>query len=387
MPSANGQDLKTRTGMDTKAVPVNPIKTDLWIWVIPLFLSGLGILAITSISGVSFSDGAMPHASLGLRQAKVLTLSVFGMFCVFLIPASQWKKLTPYIWGISVLLTLCTIVPGLGSNAGGASRWLRLGPIRFQPFEFLAFSFVAHLCNRLTSETLTRGKAFLRMNLILLVSAIPLMLQPDLGGTLLLVALGFGIYIERFGWAWPVLSSILPTGIITFFIWLKPYRMRRIYAFLDPWQDPQDTGFQVIQGLIAFANGGLWGVGVGKGLQKLQYLPAAHTDFIFAAIGEEMGLLGTGLILFLFGAWSLRLFKHYREKMEPFYASLLWGLNLSVMLPVLINVGGVTKLLPLTGMPLPFVSYGGSSLLFMWMRVGIALRAGMINPGGNGELA
>lgn len=373
MPSANEQDLRFRPGKDVD-IASDPLKTDLWIWVIPLFLSGLGILAITSISSVSFSDGTIPTASLGLRQAKVLILSVFFMFGVFLIPVSRWKKITPYLWGFSLLLTVFTLIPGLGSEAGGASRWLRLGPVRFQPFELLAFSFVAHLCNRLTSETLTREKAFIRMSLILSVSTVPLMLQPDLGGTLLLIALGFGIYIERFGWKWPVLSSILLAGIISFSIWLKPYRMRRITAFLDPWKDPQDTGFQVIQGLIAFANGGLWGVGVGKGLQKLQYLPAAHTDFIFAAIGEELGLLGTGLILMLFCVWSLRLFQHYRETTDPFVASLLWGLNLSVLLPVLINVGGVTKLLPLTGMPLPFISYGGSSLLFMWMRVGLALR-------------
>lgn len=382
MPSGKEQQLQPRSENDSGTTAGNRIKTDLWIWVIPLFLSGLGILAVTSVSGVSFGNDA---GSLGVRQAKILILGIVLMFAVFSIPASRWRKITPYLWGFALLLTLLTILPGLGSQAGGASRWLRLGPIRFQPYELLAFSFVAHLCNRLTSETLTKWKAFRRMGLLLSLSVIPLMFQPDLGGALLLIALGFGIYIERYGWAWPILSSLLLSGPIWFSIWLEPYRMRRITAFLDPWKDPQNTGFQAIQGLIAFANGGLWGVGIGKGLQKLQYLPAAHTDFIFAAIGEEMGLLGTGLILLLFCVWSLRLFQNYRKTTDPFFASLIWGTNLSVLLPVLINVGGVTKLFPLTGMPLPFLSYGGSSLLFMWIRVGLALRLCTGFPNGSEE--
>lgn len=360
------------------------MKTDLWLWVIPLFLSGLGLLAITSISGVSFNNDAIASVSLGLRQAKVLAMSIILMFTVFLIPAARWKRITPYLWGGALVLTFLTVLPSIGSEAGGASRWLRLGPVRFQPFELLAFSFVAHLCNRLTAETLTKRKAFIRMFLLLTLSVVPLVLQPDIGGALLLAALGFGIYIERYGWGWPVLTCLVLAGPIGFVIGLKPYRMRRILAFLDPWKDPQNTGFQAIQGLIAFANGGLWGVGVGKGLQKLQYLPAAHTDFIFAAIGEEMGLLGTGLILLLFCVLSLRLFIHYRETSDLFLKSLIWGINLSVLLPVMINVGGVTKLFPLTGMPLPFVSYGGSSLLFMWIRVGLALRLSTGNQCKNG---
>ncbi len=348
-------------------------QTDMWLWIIPLFLSGLGILAIASISGGS-SGNAFFEAQPGIRQFKVLLFSLILMFGTFMIPTEKWKRITPWLWGIALLLTIMTIIPGLGSSAGGASRWLRVGPVRFQPFELLAFSFIIHLCNRLTCEQLSRSRAFTRMVLLLAVSSAPLMLQPDLGGTLLLLVLAMGIYVERFGWRLPLLSSILPLSLTFLAIIFKPYRMRRITAFLDPWQDPQDTGFQVIQGLIAFANGGLWGVGVGKGLQKLRYLPAAHTDFIFAAIGEEMGFLGTGLILLLFLAWSLRLFQHYRLADTPFTKSLIWGLNIAVILPVLINVGGVTKLLPLTGMPLPFISYGGSALLFMWIRVGLTLR-------------
>lgn len=150
--------------------------------------------------------------------------------------------------------------------------------------------------------------------------------------------------------------------------------MRRILALVDPWSDPLNTGFQVIQGLIAFANGNLWGLGVGHGLQKLQYLPAAHTDFIFAAIGEELGLFGTLFVLFLFFLWIWRAWSVYILFPRGFERSLLWGMVLSIVLPLLINVGGVTKVIPLTGIPLPFVSYGGSALVMAWMRTGIILR-------------
>lgn len=349
-------------------------KSDLWLWIIPLFLSGMGILAITSISGASSGTGALPQTILGMRQLKVLGLGLGLGFCAFLLPVPVWKRFSPWLWAAAVLLTFLTLMPGLGNTAGGASRWLRLGSVRFQPFELLAFSFVLHLCNRLTGETLSPRRAFFRGTSLFVISAAPLMLQPDLGGTLLLLFLAAGIYIERFGWKLPMITIVSSLLVFGPFVFRKAYRMRRITAFLDPWQDPQDTGFQVIQGLIAFANGGLWGVGVGKGLQKLQYLPAAHTDFIFAAIGEEMGLLGTGLILTLFLVWSVRMLHHYRLSPLPFTRSLIWGLTLSVLLPVLINVGGVTKMLPLTGMPLPFISYGGSALLFMWIRVGLTLR-------------
>ena len=158
------------------------------------------------------------------------------------------------------------------------------------------------------------------------------------------------------------------------FIIRESYRLRRYVAFLDPWKEPLDSGFQVIQGLVAFANGGLLGVGIGKGLQKMNYLPAAHTDYIFAAIGEEFGFIGTGLVVILFTMWAWRCFKVYKQAPSPFLRTLLWGLVISVLLPFFINVGGVTKLLPLTGMPLPFMSYGGSSLLMMWIRVGLIVR-------------
>ena len=155
-----------------------------------------------------------------------------------------------------------------------------------------------------------------------------------------------------------------------------PYRMERIRAFLDPWADPLGKGFQTIQGLIAFSNGGLVGVGLGQGLQKMSHLPAAHTDFIFATIGEEFGFLGLAAILLMYISWAWRACIAYYGSPSPCkeIRSLLWGMTISVMVPLFIHVGGVTHTFPLTGAPAPFLSYGGSALLFAWMRVGVIMR-------------
>jgi cell division protein FtsW len=208
----------------------------------------------------------------------------------------------------------------------------------------------------------------------MIVSILPLIAQPDLGSSILILMICMGMYVERFGWKLPLVSGICGSFLIVLLILLEPYRMRRLKAFMNPWLDPLDTGFQTIQGLIAFANGGSWGSGLGHGLQKLQYLPAAYTDFIYAAMGEELGLIGTLGILSLCVVWLVRCRILYNRVREGFETSMVWGITLTIMIPFFINIAGVTNLLPLTGMPLPFISYGGSALVMMWMRVGLLLR-------------
>jgi cell division protein FtsW len=157
-------------------------------------------------------------------------------------------------------------------------------------------------------------------------------------------------------------------------VYMKPYRLSRLLAFLNPWDDPMGSGFQIIQGLVAFSNGGVLGVGIGKGLQKMNYLPAAHTDYIFPAIGEEFGLMGTLIIVLSYAVWAWKSYRLYRRSAEEYTSLLVWGITASILFPMFVNLGGVMKLMPLTGIPLPFISAGGSSLVFMWIRVGILLR-------------
>jgi cell division protein FtsW len=163
-------------------------------------------------------------------------------------------------------------------------------------------------------------------------------------------------------------------GLFVPFVFLSRYRFERLMAFHDPWKDPLGSGFQTLQGFVAFANGGGFGVGIGHGLQKLQYLPAAHTDFILAVIGEELGLAGTFTLVILFGVFFLIQFLSYLTLDDDFDATLVWAMTLAIFIPFMVNAGGVLRILPLTGVPLPFVSYGGSSLVLGWCKVGILLR-------------
>ena len=348
-----------------------------FIWVIPLILSGVGILMITSTTSPnSFTLTGTPF-QMGIKQAQWLLIALIGMFVVFAIPLRVWYKLSAPILILTWTMCWLPLIPGVGMNVGGASRWIDVpgSSVSIQPGELLCLAIALHLAKLLSRWDKDPGKAFLSTIILVVTAAVPLSLQPDLGTIILIFLVSMGMYVERIGWKWPVIAGGLLAGcIFPLLIFFEPYRMRRVSAFLDPWSDPLDKGFQAIQGLIAFSNGGFWGAGLGHGFQKLNYLPAAYTDFIYAAIGEELGLIGTVGIIGLFAFWVSQTKMIYYRVPDGFKSSLTWGVTLTVVIPLVINVAGVTKLIPLTGMPLPFISYGGTSLLTMWSRIGIMLR-------------
>lgn len=349
-------------------------RPDPLLWLIPLFLTGLGVLVITSTtSPLAFAHEGTAF-SVGLRQFRSLLIGLLGLLTALAVPTRFWLRISGFLWVLGLLLTFATLVPGIGTTVGGARRWIRLGGLSIQAGEFLFLALTLHLSKLLYRDQRDTVQAFVKTLMLMLLSVTPLMLQPDLGTTILVFSVSMGLFVEKYGWKLPLLTSFAGVFLLIPLILFEPYRLRRISAFLDPWKDPLDTGFQAIQGLIAFNNGGFFGTGLGHGFQKLQYLPAAYTDFLYAALGEELGLLGTLGVLFLFACWTLRLHRLYARTEDPLRASLLWGVTLTVVLPLFINVGGVTKLMPLTGMPLPFLSYGGSSLVTMWFRVGLLLR-------------
>ncbi|MDR3254788.1 MAG: putative lipid II flippase FtsW [Synergistaceae bacterium] len=350
------------------------LKVDSLLWLIPLILSGIGLLMVTSTtSPLSFEISGTPFI-MGARQLKWLGLGVSVMLFSYCVPVKVWFKTSGVFWLLSLVATIATLIPGIGTAVGGAQRWIRIAGISIQPSEILTLSVVIIVAKLSVRNEMNPERCFSRIMFLLFVSAIPLMAQPDLGSTILIVMICMGMYVERFGWRLPIFTGMCGSVLLAFVIIFEPYRMRRIMAFLNPWLDPLDTGFQTIQGLIAFANGGTWGAGLGHGFQKLQYLPAAYTDFIYAALGEEMGLIGTLGILALCLMWIWRCRLLYNRVDEGFETSLVWGVTLTIAVPFFINVAGVTKLMPLTGMPLPFISYGGSALVMMWMRVGLLLR-------------
>ncbi len=342
---------------------------------IPLILSSCGMIMITSLS---LRNSAVNPYSLSFKQLVFTIIGITLTFGIMNASTETFKKLSGRLFVISFVLLFLTTIPGIGIKVGGARRWLGIGGTRIQPLEIALFTLPIFMADRLTDKTSTmlRGNfhSFVRPTLMLIISfGVPLMLQPNLGGTIIVAAICFVMHIERRGWKWPLRGLIIGVLLVSFFILIAPYRMRRFNAFMDPWQDPTDRGFQIIQGLIAFANGSVTGVGIGKGLQQKRYLPEAQTDYIFPAIGEEFGLIGTLFIIILYAVWTWRVYYIYRDAKTPFTKSLALGLTASTIFPMFINVAGVTKLMPLSGIPMPFISAGGSSMVFNWIKVGLLL--------------
>ena len=342
--------------------------------IIPLVLSICGLIMIVSLS---FRNNLFNPYAAPLKQFQFIGIGITLMFCCMNIKPETFRKISDKLWEASFIFLVLTYF--FGNEAGGARRWLSIMGFRFQPLEFLLFTVPIFMADRLTNTTSTIGQrgdfhSFMRPTmLVILMSGLPLMLQPNLGGTIIVTAICFVMHIERKGWKYPAWGVVIGILAVIILIFIAPYRMRRVRAFIDPWDDPTNTGFQVIQGLVAFANGSVSGVGIGRGLQQKRYLPEAQTDYIFPAIGEEFGLVGTMFLIILYAIWTWRAYCIYRDAKTPFLKSLALGLTASVIFPMFTNVMGVTKLMPLTGIPMPFISAGGSSMVFMWMKVGLLL--------------
>ncbi|GHV38300.1 cell cycle protein [Synergistales bacterium] len=346
------------------------------LWIIPLILNCFGILMIASLTSQGGSGITSPYG-LPFKQLLFFILGFVSMLTICVIPLAYFRRMSGFFWVCAMLLVGATLIPGLGVKVGGARRWLNLGFIQFQPLEILTLAVTIHLAKRLGSSKLNGEKCFLKVTLLIwLFSVLFLFFQPNFGGIILLTGICMSMHVVNRGWKYPLRAAIFLLLFFALMIYTENYRMWRLWAFLNPWDDPMKKGFQIIQGLVAFNNGGVLGMGLGKGLQKLNYLPAAHTDYIFPVIGEEFGLVGTFLVLALYSFWAWKCYQLYRRSRDPSRTALIWGMTVSILFPLFINLGGVMKLLPLSGIPLPFVSAGGTALVFMWVRVGFLLRIG-----------
>lgn len=343
-------------------------------WAIPLMLSCLGILMISSVTAqLTITQGRTPFY-YGLRQIKWLVFGLAAMITCTLPSSTFWKKWSGIIWLGALFLMVFTLLPGVGRIGGGSSRWVRFGPLTVQASEVMLFAFAIHLSKKLQEPGLSPKKGMIRTVILFAVSSWPFLFQPDLGGSLIMFALGMGIYLQVFGWIFPLITGAAAAVLFTPLVFFSRYRLERVLSFINPWGDPLGSGFQTIQGFVAFANGGLFGVGIGHGLQKLQYLPAAHTDFILAVLGEELGLVGTFTVIILMGGFLFLQYISFLSAGDVFESTLIWAIVLSISIPFLVNTGGVLQLLPLTGVSFPFLSYGGSSLVLGWCKTGILLR-------------
>ncbi len=271
---------------------------------------------------------------------------------------------------VSFLMLLAVFIPGFGISGGGAHRWLKFGPITIQPTEIIKLTGVIFLAAMF--EKKARLTPFLVV--VLGVTLITGVLQRDLGSAIVFVATASLLYFASGAPLWQILVSI-PTGLsaLAVLIFTSSYRSKRILAFLDPFSDPQGSTYHILQVLIALGSGGWLGLGLGHSRQKFEYIPEVSTDSIFAIVGEELGFLGSFFLICLFAILILRGFKIAQNCSDPFGKILALGLTCWLGIQVVINLSSMTALLPLTGVPLPFISYGGSALVANLTAVGILL--------------
>ena len=274
------------------------------------------------------------------------------------------------------VLVACMAVLAVGPPINGARRWFVLGPVSLQPSEFAKLALCLFACGVLSRRPAPKsvGELMNPVGWVLVVIGGLVLLEPDLGTTITLVLMVLGILLVS-GTPIRVLASVslLAVAVGGAAIWLEPYRRSRMLSFLDPWQDPEGAGFQTVQAMIGIGSGGITGQGLGQGIQKINFLPEAHTDMIYAVVGEELGLVGSTLLVAAFAAFAWAGFRVALACRDPFGKRLAAGLTTLVCGQAALNIAAVLGIAPLTGIPLPFVSYGGSSLLVLLAGVGILL--------------
>ncbi len=350
---------------------------DLLILFIVVMLLGIGVVMVYSSSHVKCLEDYNDGYYYLKRQLLWAVVGFVVMFITSKIDYWHYRKLAVYAIVGSLVLLVLVLVPGVGRVVSGARRWIGVGALGLNPSEVAKIAFVIFLAHSMSSrrDQMHRFIRGIGPYLVLIVGACGLiLLQPDLGTA---VALAGGSIIMIFA-AGARISQllILAAGAIPalgYAIMSEEYRRRRFLAFLDPWADPGDSGYHIIQALYAVGSGGLFGLGLGRGRQKFLYLPEAHTDFIFAIVAEELGFIGafTVILLFFFLAW--RGYKAAITAPDGLSCLLATGVTSMITVQALINVGVVTASMPVTGIPLPFVSYGGSSLVFLMAGIGILL--------------
>jgi len=292
----------------------------------------------------------------------------------------------PYTWlrgvayagmGVSLVLLAAVFLPGIGVTKGGARRWLNLGIFTFQVAELvkvLVVIFLAHFLTRKSAHIQEFLKGFLLPLAVVMVPVALILKQPDFGSAVLIVTVAMAVLFiagARFRYLAGSVLALIPVAVVL--VMSKGYRMARWQTFLDPWKDPQHTGFQIIQSFLSFGSGGPFGVGLGDGMQKLFYLPEPHTDFILSIIAEESGFIGICTVIVLFGLLIFRGFVIAFRVQDTFGSLLASGLTILLALEAFINIAGVMGLIPTKGMALPFLSYGGTALIVSCMAVGILL--------------
>ncbi len=355
------------------------------VWVVVLLML-FGLVMVYSAS-IALPDSPKyanyTNSHFLVRQAIFICFSLFAGMLTFRIPIATWQRWAPYLFVITLILLAAVLVPGLGRGANGAKRWLSFRVFNLQPSELMKLFIVLYAANYTVRKQhvmhkLTKG--FLPMTAAVGLVGLLLMLEPDLGALGVIVCIVMGIlFLGGINGIWFGGIGAMLAGMFIMVIWLSPWRRERIFAYLNPWAEENALGkaYQLSHSLIAFGRGELFGVGLGASVEKLHYLPEAHTDFLLAVIGEELGFSGVLVVVMLFYWIIKRLFEIGRQAivMEQTFAGLTAkGIGIWIGVQTFVNMGVNLGLLPTKGLTLPLMSYGGSGVLINCIGLAILLR-------------
>jgi cell division protein FtsW len=341
----------------------------------------IGFIAMTSAS-VEFAAEKYGNPFFhSIRYSFHLAVGLFVAVVAYCVPMNVWQRVGPLVLFFGLALLMLVLIPGVGREVNGSRRWLSLGLLTLQCSEVSKLCVIIYLAGYLVrrqQEVREQWSGFIKPMAGLFVVTLLLMLEPDFGATVVTVGTAFGMLFlagVRLGhFLLVILGSMLALVLL---VYIEPYRMQRLITFMDPWADQFDSGYQLTQSLIAFGRGEWFGVGLGNSVQKLFYLPEAHTDFVFAIFAEEFGLLGALTVVGLFSVMIARILQIGRraeQSRQLFNAYVAFGVALMISAQVFINIGVNIGLLPTKGLTLPFLSYGGSSLMICCISLAIIFR-------------
>jgi cell division protein FtsW len=367
--------LRPLSRLQERVIMPRLTRPDFWLLTAVAGLLGLGVVLVLNVS-YFHAEARYGDPYLFFRKHVIAVgAGIAAMLLASRLRLDLLERWAGIVLPLCALALVLVLVPGIGAARGGAQRWIAFGGFSLQPSEFVKLGVVLFLARWISRhrDAMRQFRAGVLPALASVGACGALILgQPDFGTAVILgLLLLLMLYV---GGARPAhVLGLVGCGAVAMVVAVQiaPYRMRRLLAFLDPWEHSQDAGFQLVQSLIAFGSGGLSGVGLGQSKQKMLFLPEAHTDFIFALVGEELGLLGAAAVLALFGVVALRGFRIAARHPDGFASLLAFGLTAVLILSAVVNIGVVLGMLPTKGLPLPFLSYGGSALLATMLEVGV----------------
>lgn len=342
-----------------------------------LALACFGLVMVYSVSSLRASELYSDQFYFLKRQAAYFGIGILFLVASMRVHPETWRRMAYPLLGVTLLLLVLVLIPGIGTQVGGARRWIRLGPVSIQPGELAKLAMVLYMARSISrkKERMQRfSVGILPHGIVMCLLAALLLAEPDLGTVLttglVCVAMLF-IGGARATHLLAVAASMVPP--VAYLIWDSPYRLKRVMTFLDPWGSPHSDGFQIIQSFLAFGSGGIAGRGLGDSQQKLFFLPEAHTDFILSVIGEELGLIGVSILIATYAFLFVRGIRVALRCCDPFCAVLAAGITLLIGIEAFTNAAVVMGLLPTKGLTLPLISFGGSSLIVTLWGCGILL--------------